>query len=226
MSVQTINHVGIIMDGNRRWAHLRGLPVKSGHQEGVEALERAVRAAISSKVKYLTVYALSTENLKERAKTEIGDLFTLISTGFVTKLPTLKKAGVRVAFLGKIDKLPLTVRGILDSTRKTLASGKKLQLNIAINYGSREEIFQAITLAQKMKLTNEKEFSQLLYTKNLPDPELIIRTGGQKRLSNFLLWQAAYSELYFSDKLWPDFTEEDFLDAIEDYKIRKRNFGV
>lgn len=226
MNHETLVHVGIIMDGNRRWARQHGLPVKDGHKEGVEALERVVREAVKNKINYLTVYALSTENLIERDKSEIGDLFSLIKMGFVSKLPILKREGVRVEFLGNIDKLPTTVKKILETAKRTLASGKNLQLNIAINYGSREEILKASLNVIDSKTVNEETFSQFLYTKNLPDPDLIIRTGGQKRLSNFLLWQAAYSELYFTDTLWPDFDEKDFLEALEDFRLRKRNFGI
>ncbi len=220
------NHVGIIMDGNRRWAKQKGLPVKSGHKEGVEALERVVKAAAKASIKHLTVYALSTENLKEREKTEISDLFSLIKDGFTTKLPALKREGVRVKFIGDTDRLPLGVKQILSQAEKQLSIGKRLQLNIALNYGSRAEIIQAARQIKPGEKINEEVFSKLLFTKDIPDPDLIIRTGGMMRLSNFLLWQTAYSELYFSKKLWPDFSEKDFLFAITDFKKRKRNFGV
>ncbi len=218
-------HVAIIMDGNRRFAKQKGLEVSEGHKQGVEALEKIVKIAAKSGVKHLTVYALSTENLKERRKTEIKDLFSIMRAGFVTKLPILKKEGVKVKFLGDIDHLPLGVKHLLHKAEKALENGKTLQLNIAINYGSRAEILETIAKINNEKEISEKVFSANLYTKDIPDPDLIIRTGGMQRLSNFLLWQAAYSELYFSEKLWPEFDEKDFLEAIEDYKNRKRNFG-
>lgn len=218
-------HIGIIMDGNRRWAKQKNLAVSEGHRFGVEALEKTVSAAAKIGVKYLTVYALSTENLKERQKTEINDLFSIMKSGFLTKLPKLKKEGVKVNFFGDLKQLPLGVRQILIQAENVLKNGKTIQLNIALNYGARAEILRAAKKFNQKKLT-EEIFSNYLYTKDIPDPDLIIRTGGMKRLSNFLLWQGAYSELYFSDKLWPDFTEVDFATAIEDFKNRKRNFGV
>lgn len=219
------NHVAIIMDGNRRWAKARGLNSSEGHKEGVEALERTVKAAISESINYLTVYALSTENLVERKKTELGTLFSLVRSGFVTKLPILQKEGVKVNFFGNNERLPLSVRKIMQLTENKLKSNKKLFLNIAIGYGSREEILMA---AKKIKgeSMSEKEFSENLYTKEIPDPDLVIRTGGHKRLSNFLLWQIAYSELYFTDTLWPDFDEKEFKKAIAEFSARKRNFGA
>ncbi len=219
-------HVAIIMDGNRRWAKQKGLKIADGHREGVEALEKVVRAAAKLGVTYLTVYALSTENLRNRAKTELKDLFSLLQKGFVDKLPMLKKEGVKVTFFGQFEKLPLAVRVTLGETQKRLSAGNNLQLNIAISYGSRAEILAAIEKTGKEKKLSEEEFSDLLYSAGLPDPELIIRTGGEKRLSNFLLWQAAYSELYFTDVLWPDFDEKELKKAVEEYKNRKRNFGA
>ncbi len=221
---EELKHVAIIMDGNRRWAKSRALSTKEGHKEGVEALERVVKAAIRMKIKYLTVYALSTENLKVREKSELKDLFSLIKNGFINKLPTLKKEGVGVNFIGNLKSLPLPVRKTLEATEKALVGNETLLLNIAINYGSREEILNAAKEAKGIELT-ESTFSQFLYTKSIPDPDLIIRTGGQLRLSNFLLWQAAYSELFFTDTLWPDFNEAEFGKAIEEFYRRKRNFG-
>lgn len=221
----TIRHVAIIMDGNRRWAKAKGVPAKEGHKEGVEALERTVKAAIKERVEYLTVYALSTENLKERQKSELQDLFSLIKAGFVNKLPILKKEGICVNFFGNLEQLPFSVRKILEATEKTLENNKTLFLNIAINYGSREEIIEAAKKADRLGL-NEEVFSQNLYTKGVPDPDLIIRTGGQQRLSNFLLWQVAYSELYFTDVLWPEFNENEFKKAVGEFEQRKRNFGA
>lgn len=219
-------HIGIIMDGNRRWAEKRKQTVKEGHQEGVQALERIVKAAAKLGVRFLTVYALSTENIRERGKNEIKNLFSLMKSGFVDKLPILKNESVKVKFFGEIDSLPITVRKIIKSTENKLSDGNRLQLNIALNYGGRAEILNALKNINNAKEMKEIDFSKFLYSKGLPDPELIIRTGGMQRLSNFLLWQAAYSELYFTNTLWPDFNEKDLLKAVKDYQSRKRNFGI
>lgn len=222
---RNIRHVSLIMDGNRRWAKSKGLSTRDGHKEGVEALERVVKAAAKLQIEFLTVYALSTENLKERENAELKDLFSLIRSGFVSKLPTLKREGVKVNFIGNLAKLPLAVRKTLAATEKALAVNERLVLNIAINYGSREEILKAAG-SLVGKEASEAEFADRLYTANIPDPDLIVRTGGQVRLSNFLLWQGAYSELYFTDTLWPDFGEKDFEKALKEFERRKRNFGA
>jgi len=216
-------HVAIIMDGNRRWAKAHGLTTGEGHSKGVDALEKILKQANILGIKFLTVYALSTENLKKRDKTELSELFSILSKGFTQKLPFLQKEEVRVQFLGEKEGLPAVVRKIMEQTEKALEKNTGPQLNIALNYGSRAEIVRA---AKNLKDFNEETFSQNLFTRNIPDPDLIIRTGGEKRLSNFLLWQAAYSELYFTDILWPDFGENEFTQAIEEFKNRKRNFGV
>lgn len=219
-------HIAIIMDGNRRWAKSKNLPVKEGHKQGIEALEQVVRSAVQVGVKFLTVYALSAENIKERNSIEIVNLFSLIKYGFVTKLSVLKKEGVRVKFFGEIDQLPGAVLKILKASEKALSTGKRLQLNIAINYSGRIEIINALKKIEPGQKLNQETFSDLLYSHGVPDPDLIIRTGGQQRLSNFLLWQSAYSELYFTEKLWPGFNETDFQVAIENYQDRKKNFGA
>lgn len=218
-------HIAIIMDGNRRWAKNQGLAASAGHKAGVQALEKTVKAAATAKVKYMTVYALSTENLKNRNKLEIGALFSLLQTGFVEKLPMLKKEGVRVAFLGETEKLPAAVKKVLAKAEQELSGGQRLQLNIAINYGSRAEIVNTVKQASEVHSLTEANFGEFLNTAGIPDPELLIRTGGEKRLSNFLLWQIAYTELYFTDTLWPDFDENELKKALEDYSARKRNFG-
>jgi len=219
------NHVAIIMDGNRRWAKAKGLSSREGHRQGVKALEKVVKSSIKEKIKFLTVYALSTENLKEREKTELRDLFFLIKSGFVEKLPLLEKEKVAVNFIGNLARLPFSVQKIAQKTAERLKNNSRLYLNIAIAYGAREEILRAVEKAQGKSLS-EEEFSKYLYTKNLPDPDLLIRTGGQIRLSNFLLWQSAYSELYFTDTLWPDFDESEFKKALNEFSARKRNFGA
>lgn len=224
--MQIPRHIAIIMDGNRRWAKEKGLKPSEGHKAGVDALERIVKESVKLGLDYLTVYALSTENLKNRDKLELGDLFTLLRQGFVEKLPILKKEGVRVSFIGEPEKLPAPARQALKKTESILSNEKNLNLIIALNYGSRAEIVRAARGVQSDQEVTEVTFEKNLYTHSVPDPELIIRTGGEKRLSNFLLWQAAYSELYFTDQLWPDFDEKSLKQAINDYNLRKRNFGV
>lgn len=214
------------MDGNRRWAKAKGLKPSAGHSAGIEALEKVVKESAKQNIQYLTVYALSTENLKNRSKLEIATFFSLLQKGFIEKLPVLKKEGIRVAFFGDIESLPLPVKKVLSETEEKLKVGRALQLNVAINYGSRDEIVRAISKIDPNKELSPQEFSNLLYTKGVPDPELIIRTGGEKRLSNFLLWQLAYSELYFTDQLWPDFDEKSLQKALQEFDHRKRNFGA
>ncbi|HEY4694532.1 MAG TPA: polyprenyl diphosphate synthase [Candidatus Nanoarchaeia archaeon] len=220
------DHVAIIMDGNRRWAKQRGLPALAGHAAGVEALEKVVTLAAKKKIKFLTVYALSAENLQERGQSELAGLFSLIQKGLVTKLDRLVKEGVKLVFLGNIKALPTLVQKALGLALERSKGGKGLQLAVALNYSSRAEIVEAAQKASSIKDLDETKFSNLLYTSPTADPDLIIRTGGQKRLSNFLLWQASYSELYFTDLLWPDFGEKDFERALEDFALRKRNFGA
>lgn len=219
-----LSHIGIIMDGNRRWAKKKNLPTSAGHKAGVDTLEKIVKEAVKQGINYLTVYALSTENIKEREKQEVKELFGLIKEGFVKKLSVLKKESVKVTFFGNLKTLPKLTQKILKETENNLREGKRVQLNIAINYGARDEIVRALNNLQDKKIT-EEEINKNLDSATIPDPDLIIRTGGQKRLSNFLLWQAAYSELYFTDVLWPDFDEKEFRKAILDFEKRKRNFG-
>ena len=214
------------MDGNRRWAKAHGKRDIEGHRKGVDTLMVIVEAAGAIGIKYLTVYALSSENYETRSKEEIGGLLNLINYGIKEYLPRLKKEGVRVNFLGDIQGLPVATRLVVGRIRRYLSSNKRLVLNIAINYGSRKEILRAAEgLAKKGKEFNEENFEEELYTAGIPDPDLVIRTGGQKRVSNFLLWQISYSELYFSDILWPDFNKKELDKALLDYSVRKRNFG-
>src|SRR3990172_853616 len=220
------SHIAIIMDGNRRWAKVHGKRAIEGHRQGVDALMGVVEAAGVLEIKYLTVYALSSENYENRSKEEISGLLNLINYGIKEYLPRLKKEGVRVNFLGDIQGLPVATRLVVGRIRSQLSNNKRLVLNIAINYGSRKEILRAAKLlAKKEKEFNLENFEKELYTADIPDPDLVIRTGGQKRVSNFLLWQISYSEFYFSDILWPDFNKKELDKALLDYRIRKRNFG-
>ena len=220
------SHIAIIMDGNRRWAKAHGKRALEGHRKGVDTLMVIVEAAGALGIKYLTVYALSSENFENRSKEEIGGLLNLINYGIKEYLPRLKKEGVKVNFLGDIQGLPVATRLVVKRIRNQLSNNKRLVLNIAINYGSRKETLRAAELlAKKGKEFNRENFEKELYTAGIPDPDLVIRTGGQKRVSNFLLWQISYSELCFSDVLWPDFDKKELDKALLDYSVRKRNFG-
>lgn len=222
-------HIAIIMDGNRRWARLRGLPDVKGHEAGSETLENIVEAAARMGVKTITVYALSTENLKERAKRELLGLFNLMKSGYQTRIKKMMKNGVSVSILGELDGLPGAVRRIIEEIKKTYIKNESIQLNIALNYGGKRELVEAIKDMIKdgidLKKVNETTLDKYLYTAGQPDPELVIRTGGKIRLSNFLLWQTAYSELYFTKLLWPDFSPKELEKAVKWYADQKRNFG-
>ena len=223
------SHIAIIMDGNRRWARARGLPDIKGHEEGANTLEKIVEAAEKLGVKTITVYALSTENVTERAKREVRGLFNLMRSGYQTKLKKMMQNGVKVAVLGEEENLPSAIRRIINEIRKTYIKNESIKLNIALNYGGKKELVEAIKDIVKegidVNKINDEIIDKHLYTKGQSDPDLVIRTGGRIRLSNFLLWQTAYSELYFTQTLWPDFGPSDLKKAIEWYQTQKRNFG-
>ena len=219
-------HVAIIMDGNRRWAQEHGLPAIEGHRKGVDALVGTVEAARELGIKYLTFYALSTENYQNRPKDEIRTLLKLIEEGLREYIPRLKKEGAKLKVLGDKKALPIATQLAIKQAEKQLSSGKRIILNLAINYGGRREILMAAKrLAEKNLNLTEEEFEKALFTHGIPDPEIIIRTGGRTRLSNFLIWQGAYSELYFTDTLWPDFGAKELQKALKDLNERERNFG-
>lgn len=222
-------HIAIIMDGNRRWARSRGLPDMKGHEKGAETLEKIVDESEQLGIKTITVYALSTENIKERAKREVLGLFNLFRKGYHSRLKKMIKKGVRVTILGEVQGLPSTLIKIIDQIRKTYLKNESIKLNIALNYGGKKELVSAIKEIVKqgidVKKINEEIIGRHLYTNGQPDPELVIRTGGRSRLSNFLLWQTAYSEFYFTRTLWPDFNAAEFKKAIAWYQTQKRNFG-
>lgn len=223
------SHIAIIMDGNRRWARAHGLPDEKGHEKGTENLEKVVEAAEQMGVKALTVYALSTENLHERAKREVKALFSIMRQGYHKRLKKMMQNGVRVTILGELEGLPFTIRKMIDGIKKTHIESESIKLNIALNYGGKKELIEAVKDLIKdgidIKKINEEEVDKRLYTNGQPNPELVIRTGGHIRLSNFLLWQTAYSELYFSKKLWPDFGPNELKKAILWYRSQQRNFG-
>jgi len=222
-------HIGIIMDGNRRWAVRRGLTVTQGHEAGAKNLEKIVDHCLKLGVKTLTVYTLSTENWRKRAKEEVKGIFDLLVRIVRGKKEEYKKKGIKIAILGDFQAFPRKVVRAIKEILTIVKKHERLKVNLALNYGGRNEILRAVRkiIAEGVppeKLT-EENFSKFLYTNGEPDPDLIIRTGGELRLSNFLLWQMSYSELYFTDILWPDFGPEELDRAIADYQKRQRRFG-
>ncbi|MFT8310347.1 MAG: isoprenyl transferase [Sporolactobacillus sp.] len=227
-----LNHIAIIMDGNGRWAQKRGMPRVAGHKEGLETVVKIVKSAVKCKVKYLTLYTFSTENWK-RPKSEIDFIMKLPMEFLNRYLPELMANNVRIETIGDVAYLPVYTRKALQYATKRTRNNDGLQLNFALNYGSRHEILRAMkdmySDINHAKLSlddvDEQRFSQYLNTAGMPEPDLMIRTGGEKRLSNFLLWQLAYTEFWFTDVLWPDFSEEEFMRALDAYQQRKRRFG-
>ena len=220
-----INHVAIIMDGNGRWGKKRGKSRKFGHLNGVRVIEKIVKSSIESKIPILTFYTFSTENWK-RPKSEISFLFKLIDNYFVKEIRNLVKSSIKINIIGNTNRLPKKIKLRLSSSMKQTRKCKKILVNLALNYGSKDEIINSIrSMKTKKQKISIKNFEKNLYTKNIPNPDFLIRTGGKKRLSNFLLWQLAYSELYFVDKLWPDFNIADFNKIIKNFQEVKRNFG-
>lgn len=226
------DHIAIIMDGNGRWACARGLPRTAGHEQGVKAVKRIVRAAGEIKLPYLTLYTFSTENWK-RPKSEVSAIMKLLYRTTRKELNELLENNVKLITTGDIDSLSPSRRDILKDAMARTSKNTGLTLNLALNYSGRLEILQAAkSLARdiasnKVELAdlNEKQFARYLQTDGLPDPDLLIRTSGELRISNFLLWQMAYTEIYVTDVLWPDFDEGDFYRAIIDYQHRERRFG-
>jgi len=225
-------HVAIIMDGNGRWAKARGLRRTDGHREGVEAARRAVEAARDLGVQYLTLYSFSTENWRRPAG-EVRDLMGLLKQFIVDDLPRLKKENVRVRIIGDRESLTPDLKALVKRAESETRDNSEFVLQIAFNYGGRDEILRVVKAAMKeaqkgqidISALNEESFSARLDTKSVPDPDLIIRTSGEKRISNFLIWQAAYAEYVFLDVLWPDFNSEVFASAIEEYCTRERRYG-
>jgi undecaprenyl diphosphate synthase len=225
-------HVAVIMDGNGRWAAKRGLPRTKGHQAGVKAVRKVVEIAGEVGVKYLTMYTFSVENWN-RPKAEVASLMALLSRTTREELDDLMKNNVRLIATGRIRELPMARRKVLQSAIRKTSRNTGLTLNLALNYGGRTEIIdavRAIAAAVKKgdiapKNIDEELLSAYLYTSDLPDPDLLIRTSGEMRLSNFLIWQTSYTEIYITDTLWPDFGKADFLAALQDYIKRERRFG-
>ena len=220
-----INHIAIIMDGNGRWGKKRGKSRNYGHLKGVEVIQNLVKESIKKKIPILTFFTFSTENWK-RPKKEISFLFKLIQDYFNKEINNLQKNGVKINILGNINTLPKKIKKCLIRSINITKNCKNIRVNLAINYGSKHEILNTFKILKKSQTkVTEKNFENKLYTKGIPDPDLLIRTGGKKRLSNFLLWQLSYSELYFIDKLWPDFTVGDYNKILNHFRKVKRNFG-
>ena len=225
-------HVAIIMDGNGRWATKRHLPRSAGHKAGVESLREIINASIEIGVEYLTVYSLSSENWK-RPEGEIRFLMKLFLATIKNELRLLMDHGVRLRLIGNRKSLPPEVVKAYEEAEKKTSENTKLNFNIALNYGSRQEILDAFKILGEKINSGElkigdigiKDLSDNLYTKDIPDPDFLIRTSGEHRISNFLLWQISYSELYFTKVLWPDFKRKHFIKAIEEYQKRNRRFG-
>lgn len=225
-------HVAIIMDGNGRWAAKRGLPRTKGHSAGVKSVREIVEIAGEIGIDFITMYTFSVENWK-RPKDEVASLMELLSKTTLQELDDLMKNNVRLIATGRIDELPLTRRKVLNSAIKKTSKNTGLTLNLALNYGGRTEILDAVQAiskdVQEGKIKpndiDETLLSSYLYTAELPDPDLLIRTSGEMRLSNFLIWQTSYTEIYITETLWPDFGKKDFLEAVRDYIGRDRRFG-
>jgi undecaprenyl diphosphate synthase len=221
-------HVAIIMDGNRRWARQRDLPELDGHAAGVEAIRELLRHAVRRGVPVLTLYAFSRENWA-RSDEEVGGLFALLESAIRSETEELQRQGVRVRLLGRLEELPDATRASIDDALSATVDGTRLLLNIAFNYAGRTELVDAVrrlvAAGGPPEAIDEAAVGTALYTAGLPDPDLVIRTGGEQRLSNFLIWQAAYAEFYFCDTLWPDFGPDAFDAALGEFARRQRRFG-
>ena len=218
-------HVAIIMDGNGRWGLKNKKSRNQGHTEGVKVVEKIIEASISNKIKYLTLYTFSTENWK-RPKKEIFFLIYLLEKYIDKQFENLLKKNIKLNILGNLNKFPNSLKKKLNKAQKISNKNNKIQINLALNYGSKEEIVSSVKkIINSSKRINEINISKNLYTKDIPDPEVLIRTGNRFRLSNFLLWQTSYTEIFFVKKLWPDFNKNDFNKIISQFKNMRRNFG-
>jgi len=218
-------HVAIIMDGNGRWGLKNKKSRNLGHRAGLKAVEKIIKASIRNNIKYLTLYAFSTENWK-RPNLEIKFLLNLLESFLKDKINELNENGIKIKIIGDIKKFPKKIQVNLISAQKITFKNKKLNLVLALNYGSKSELVNAIKIIKNKKMKiNESSIAKSLYTKGIPNPDILIRTGNTKRLSNFLLWQMSYSEIFFEKKMWPDFNEKDYKKILNKFKIIKRNFG-
>ena len=220
-----IKHVAIIMDGNGRWGIKNKKSRNLGHKEGLKTVEMIIEQSLKKKIKFLTLYAFSTENWK-RPRIEINFLLNLLETFLKEKIESLIKNNIKLKILGNIKKFPPKTQKLLISSENQTIKSKKLQINLALNYGSKDEIIQAMkSMKNTNSFINEKSLNAFLYTTGIPDPDILIRTGNTYRLSNFLLWQLAYSELFFIKKMWPDFKKKDYINILNKFQKTKRNFG-
>ena len=232
MTSDQLQHIAIIMDGNGRWAQKRGLPRSAGHKKGAETLQEVVRAAGELGIKYLTLYAFSTENWQRDAE-EVEGLMNLLRQYLKSELKEIQEKGVRIIFIGELHMLAADIVSQMDKIEHDTAKNDKMTLCIALSYGSRQEIVSAAQKIASKKKKGDiriedidiKMFSDMLYTKDIPDPDLVIRTSGEQRISNYLLWQIAYSELFFTPTLWPDFNKQELEKIIEDFNHRERRYG-
>ena len=220
-----VKHVAIIMDGNGRWGIKYKKSRNSGHKAGLKTVERIIKSTIKNKIKYLTLYAFSTENWK-RPKSEIKFLFALLDTFIDQKIDEFNKQNIKLKIIGNISVLNNKLKNKLQRSENITKTNNRLQINLALNYGSKSELINAFKKVNKNKQNiNVKNIENNLYTSKIPDPDILIRTGNTNRLSNFLLWQMAYSEIFFEKKLWPDFKENDYNKILKKFKKTKRNFG-
>ena len=219
-----LNHVAIIMDGNGRWGLKKKNSRNAGHRAGLNTVEKIIKETIKQKIQYLTLFTFSTENWK-RPKKEITYLLNLLENFLVDKIEDLHKQNIKLNIIG-VKNFSKKLNSLLNISEKKTSENTKLQINLALNYGSKFELLNAFkNLNKNNEKISEKNFKKYLQTKNIPDPEILIRTGNTKRLSNFLLWQIAYTEIFFEKKLWPDFNENDYIKIIKSFKKIKRNFG-
>ena len=220
-----IKHVAVIMDGNGRWGIKKKNSRNFGHREGLKTVESVIEETIKQKISFLTLYTFSTENWKRPNKEKLF-LFSLLENFLLKKIESLVKNKIKIKIIGNKKKFSIKLQKILIESEKKTSKNKRLQINLALNYGSKEEILNAVNkcLKNKKKIT-EKNIEENLYTNKIPDPDLLIRTGNTQRLSNFLLWQSAYAEIFFEKKLWPDFKKNDYKKILNKFKLLKRNFG-
>ena len=220
-----MKHVAIIMDGNGRWGIKNKKSRNLGHKQGLKTVEMVIEETIKNKINFLTLYAFSTENWK-RPRIEIKFLLNLLESFLKENIAKLDKNNIRLKVIGNLVRFPTKIQNLIATSQQRTKKNTKLQLNLALNYGSKDEIIRAIKLIKKKKYeVNEKMLNKLLYTFGIPDPDILIRTGDTYRLSNFLLWQLAYTELFFVKKMWPDFTKNDYKKVLAKFKKTRRNFG-
>ena len=219
-----LKHVAIIMDGNGRWGLKNKNSRNAGHKAGLNSVEEIIKVSIKNKIKFLTLYAFSTENWK-RPKKEINYLFSLLENFLINKIDEIHKQNIKLKIIG-VKNFSKKLNKLLNLSERKTQKNSKLQINLALNYGSKSELLNAFKRLKKNNdIINEKNIRKYLQTKNIPDPDILIRTGNTKRLSNFLLWQLSYTEIYFEKKLWPDFNEDDYNKIIKKFQLIKRNFG-